>query len=188
LNVLQDLRVDYRHGCALKMTIPRDEMEGTMDQSEKVREVALKRYDTIMRYLASDNAIYWTRSQLLLVAHAAMLGFLGNQFKDVPTDIKTYAWFKLGALFVECLSGLGLCLIWYFAIKGGRYWLDRWENILKNQLEEQAFDQINVYRNIMDRPKPRTRTVAYLTLGLFAFVWLCALALTLYLAISKCRA
>ncbi len=151
------------------------------------QDLAVRRYDTIMRYLASDNAIYWTRSQLLLVAHATMLGFFGNQLKDIPDHIASYAWFKLYALLVEGFGGLFLCLIWFFAIKGGLYWLERWEGILRNNLEELAFGEINVYRNIPDRPKPRTRNVAYWTLAFFTLVWICALAFVLHLLMRKCQ-
>ncbi len=147
-------------------------------------ELALKRYDVVMRYLASDNAIYWTRSQLLLVAHAALLGFLGNQLKDVPADLGGEQWYKLIALAVEPAFGLCLCVIWYFAIKGGRHWMDRWEKILTDKLEAGAFGDIEIYRNAL-RPKPRTRNVAWMTLGLFACLWSAALCLAFCLIAQK---
>jgi len=158
--------------------------EATKDPAD----LALRRYDVIMRYLASDNAIYWTRSQLLLLAQTALLGFYGNQLKDLPEDLSHEPWYKLIFLMVNCLVGLALCGLWHFAIKGGQFWMDRWEAILTG-LEQVAFGaDIKVYREMTadKRPKPRTRAVARWTLVFFSILWAVALSLILYLVSYKC--
>lgn len=150
-------------------------------------DLALRRYDVVMRYLASDNAIYWTRSQLLLVAEVALLGFFGNQVKDLPECLCHAPQYKLIALIADCLVGILLCVLWHFAIKGGQFWMDRWESILTG-LEERAFgSDVTLYGGMTPtmRPKPRTRAVARWTVISFATVWVAALLLSLYLETSK---
>ena len=154
------------------------------DVAKDDTDLAIRRYDIIMRYLASDNAIYWTRSQLLLVAHTTLLGFWGNQ---LPRNLGEEPPLKLIFLLIECGLGGCLCLIWHYAIRGGQYWMDRWEKTLL-ELEDAAFGKsAEVYRGMdgASRPKPRTRDLARWTLVIFCAIWSFASLMTLYILVCR---
>jgi hypothetical protein len=145
-------------------------------------DIAFRRYDAILRYLASDNAIFLNRSQVILVANAALLGFWGNQLKDIPVNLSGVAWYVVAALLVESLVGIWICVVWHFAIDAGVFWMDRWQKILEEKLEAEAFGSIDVYRNISNRPKPRSRTMARMLQMTFLVFWILALFLSAYLS------
>jgi len=155
------------------------------DVNEESSEQALKKFDIIMRYLASENTMYWSRCQPLLIAQASILGFFGNQIKDVPADLSNYPWFKLNMLLVESLVALCLCGVWYFAIKSGQFWIDHWRRILVDNFEEKAFAGLSLYQNPIGRPRVRTRQIMVLLLGLFTVSWFLALSFVSYLELHK---
>lgn len=141
--------------------------------AERQQDLALRQYDCILRYLASDNTVYWSRSQLLLVANAALVGFI---FKEIPSPRSPgETWTQLIVLTVSCLVGIGLCSVWFLAIKAGLRWMDRWIAILQ-RLEGRAFGEISVHRERFSGV--RSRTIANLTAALFMAVWVFA---TVYL-------
>jgi hypothetical protein len=125
----------------------------------------LKRYDIVMRYLATEGQIFWNRSQLFLVANAALIGFV---FREVPTSLKDSSATKLTILFIGTLTGILLCCLWFRAIKSGNKWLDHWISILKTW-EPEAMGETNVFR----RPPagPSSRAVARLAASLFIVIW-----------------
>ena len=150
------------------------------------KELALKRYDAILRYMAADVASYWTRTQLMLVAHASLLGFLSTQIKDISGDPASLPWFKLNLFMFESATALWLCAIWHSAIKSSQGWIDYWRNVLKNKLEAQAFEGVFIYRGD-DLPKDETRNIATRTQWLFTIVWAVAFFVFAYWEFRKFR-
>jgi hypothetical protein len=132
-------------------------------------DLALKRYDIVMKYLATENTLYWTRSQILLLANTALLGYAANQLNALDADLSKEPWTRLSVVLVECLFGLLLCVAWHFGIDAGAYWMDRWQDLLTDRLEPVAFPDNDVFRNVK-RPKPRSRTIALLLMAILALV------------------
>lgn len=132
----------------------------------------LKRYDIVMRYLGTEAQIFWTRSQLFLVAHAALVGLI---FREIPISLKTTSATKLAVLFVGTLIGILLCGLWFRAIRAGNKWLDHWITLLETW-EQGAMGDNNLLRK---KPiGPSSRGVAKLTAWLFLVVWIGLAAFT----------
>ena len=147
-----------------------------MSPTEKPEEMALKRYDVVLKHLLGDIQIYWTRSQFFLVTNAALLGFELNSFPS--SEIGTS---KLIALFLGGLVGMTLCILWIISVRSGRIWMDHWKRAL-SEWETLAFDNVNLYRQ---RPagSPRSPKIPFVTAGLFLAVWS---VFALYLLICIC--
>jgi hypothetical protein len=109
------------------------------------RELALKRYDSVLRYLGTEVQVYWTRSQLFLVANAALLGFELNNIPVWP-DVR---WNKVIVPLLGALVGGVLCFLWRRGLDSGEGWMEHWKAALR-QWEELAFGSLNLYRT---RPK-----------------------------------
>jgi hypothetical protein len=126
---------------------------------------ALKRYDIVIRYLGTEAQIFWNRSQLLLVANAAFIGFV---FREIPTSLSQIALTKLVVLLIGTITGILLCGLWLRAIKAGSKWLDHWISILKTW-EQAAVGDTHLFRS---PPKgPSSRGVAKLAAWFFLFIW-----------------
>jgi hypothetical protein len=135
------------------------------------RDLALSRYDTLLRYLAYENTVYWTRAHLLLVANAALLGFVSTR---IPTSsLSSVSWTQLIVLAVVCLSGMALTIIWHFALAAGSGWISHWTSNLA-RLEGQAFGDMNLVR---ERPTGvvSAQKVARATAFLFTALWVGAI-------------
>lgn len=175
------------------------------------RDLSLRRFDIVSRYLASDNAIYWNRSQLLMVANTALLGFFASQLAGVsadPQNLRVYSWLMLDYLAAEAIVGVCLCVLWHFAITGGQYWLAQWEAILR-ELEPAAMGHTLMFRRFDEsrpkktfarrilqlakfwknpdarRPRVRTRAIARLVQIVFLFLWVISILLVARLATRK---
>lgn len=129
-------------------------------------DLALRRYDTVFRYVASENAIFWSRSQLFLVANAALFGF-GT--KDLPSSLLLYSWWKIAMSMVGVLAGLCLCLLWHESILAAGTWFEHWHAVLTT-LEPPAFHDLNVVRH---RPAGvrRFRSISRNAAWLFTAMW-----------------
>lgn len=126
----------------------------------------VKRYDMVLRHLASENGLFWTRCQLFLVASAALLGFALKVIYDL--QIHDTWRHTLIALFAG-MSGLCLSVLWHLAIGAGHAWLEHWRTILK-ELEPMVFGETPVIRGRPTLKRGSTR-VARDTAWLFTIVW-----------------
>jgi len=134
--------------------------------SDLEQDLALRRYDTVLKYLATETQIYWTRSQLFLVANAALLGF-GLNNVPVSPDVR---WGKLIALLLEAGVGIYLCILWRRGLRSGRGWMEHWKSALRFW-EEPAFGDVNLYRSRPASVPESTSGVAQDAAGLFLVVW-----------------
>jgi len=135
------------------------------------RDLALRRYDTVMKFLGTEIQVYWTRSQLFLVAHTALLGF-GLKEIAVSNDASEA---KVLLLLVASLAGVTLCVLWHRGLTAGEGWMEHWKKALR-KWEDVAFEE-NLFR---ERPCtiPISRHVARSTAWLFTLLWA---LVTLYL-------
>ena len=105
-----------------------------------IADIALKRFDTVMRYLAYENAAYYTRGQFFLAANGALLAFASNTLTK-PHDISAMRLVQIISVF-----GLALTFLWMRSEKNAKYWIDRWEDICK-KFEPDAFGEVKVWRD-----------------------------------------
>ncbi|HEY1254338.1 MAG TPA: hypothetical protein VGF01_06130 [Terracidiphilus sp.] len=143
----------------------------------------IKKYDMVQKLFVMDTQIYWTRSQLLLVANSALAGFALNSV-PINSDAHTV---KIWTLFIEAIIGILLCVLWRRAIKSGSGWMNHWKTILI-KWEKSIFADENIYR---ERPKtvPNSSGVAQVAALLFMVLW-CTVGiyglLCLYLRFNGC--
>jgi hypothetical protein len=128
-------------------------------------ETALKRYDIVMRYLATEAQIFWTRSQFFLVANATLIGLVVGQ---IPISLlHNTSTSKLAVLIVAVAVGESLCVLWFRAIASGNKWLNHWTQILV-EWEAEAMGR-NLFR--VSPRGPSSRSVALWTARLFTLAW-----------------
>jgi hypothetical protein len=134
-------------------------------------EDARHRYQILMNYLATEGQIFWSRSQLFLVASAALLGFVTTR---LPPVVLSTPWDQIITVGVGAFGGLCLCRLWHRALKAGNFWIDRWEHLL-TRLEPEAFGDLEVRRNVAQRPggpaRVSSRQVAFDAVWLFVILW-----------------
>ena len=145
-------------GCYDYRTI----MLPTPDQD---RELVFKQYSFVISLLAMDAQIYWMRSQLFLVANAALVGFALNSI-PISKDAHTL---KICALAVGAATGLLLCRLWRRTLQSGEGYLNHWKDVLR-QLEPAVFGDTNIYRQLPPHV-PKTGTVAKHAALLFLTLW-----------------
>jgi hypothetical protein len=146
--------------------------------SDAERDIALRRYDTVVKLLTTDSQIYWARSQVFLVANAALVGF---EFSSIPiaNDARQT---KLLALAVGAATGIILCILWRRGLKAGKAWTEHWKAALRTW-EQAAFGDVNLYR-VRPPHISRAGIVARGTAMLFLALWIIVaayVALCLYL-------
>lgn len=153
--------------------------------SERDVDIALKRYDALMRYLAYENTTYWTRAQFFLVANAALIGFA---LKELPTTLKDVSTTRLVILFVCAVGGLLLTLLWIWGLKSGQGWINHWTKALRS-LEPKALEGTKLDLFLVGRPKgvPSATRVARLTSWLFVFLWSATAIFLLVCYVFKAR-
>jgi hypothetical protein len=146
----------------------------------------LKRYEILMAYLAYENTIYWGRTNLILVAEAALLGFTatiiaGNVSASSPANAPSpsASWSLERTIVVGALSlaGFILAIVWHKALVLGNYWINHWHQVLL-QLEEVAFPpNVRVLRDRVERgaDEPikgeRIKDLAYVIGYTFLALW-----------------
>jgi hypothetical protein len=136
-------------------------------------DLALRRYTVIMSYMATECSMFWSRSQLFLVANSALIGFLAKDtpLPGAPHDAKL--WIYLGL----SVAGLALCTLWHIMISVGSRWISWWQQKMC-ALEADAFDSTILWRERPPTGPLRARDVARATAVLFTIIWL---ALFLYI-------
>jgi hypothetical protein len=145
-----------------------------MSRAEQFRQrredLALKRYDLVFRHLAAKNGLFWTRSQIILVAHAALLGFM---LKELASASPYTGWPELIVDLSVGVIGFILAVFWHYAVKSGWRWLEHWRSILRH-LESQAYAEINVLRRApLPKISPGSTDLARWTATLFIAVGTC---------------
>jgi hypothetical protein len=124
-------------------------------------DVALRRYDVVFRYFATENMMSWTKNQFFLAANAGLIAFASARF---PKDT---IWTSLLAPAIITIIGLLFSILWLFTLRGAVIHVDWWKRICL-QLEPIAFGPHEVLRGV-----PRTgvwkitRTIA----RAFVVVW-----------------
>jgi hypothetical protein len=103
-------------------------------------ELAFKRYDCIMRYLAYENTVYWTRVQFFAFANAGLFAFVVAQLPLSDANSS-----KASSVLVICFAGFILSCLWRLTLFAAERWINRWTKILV-ELEPLAFDTIKVWR------------------------------------------
>lgn len=142
-------------------------------------DLALKRYDLILRYLAVDTQVFWTRSQLFLVANAAFAGFALKEIPVAPASRLS----QIITLLIGAVVGILLCCLWIRGITVGNAWMDHWRVTLKTW-EEQAFGDVNIFRQ---RPVsiPTPSSVAKKAAYVFISIWFLTAAYLLVCVVLK---
>jgi hypothetical protein len=126
-------------------------------------ELALKRYDVIMRYLAAEYAMTLTKNQFFMAVSVGLLTFGAARF---PKDTR---WSSLAIPLVLTGIGLLISLIWTNENDRAMFYSQRWESLCL-QLEALAFGQQEIWRGHRHRSKLRAsvRHVA----SIFLFIWM----------------
>ena len=143
---------------------------------------ALKRYDIFSKYQSGESALYWSRSQLFLVANATLAGLVGRDL--ARSEVPQVEW----ALPLACGFGLLLSLGWHFALSAGNAWQEHWTGILRGY-EPYALGEIRAFRggpydhaatmNTGHGLKLGARALARWTAALFTAIWLLMLTYSL---------
>ena len=135
---------------------------------ETLSDSDLKRYDTILRYLQTENQLLWGRSQHFLVAHAALLGLTAAK---LPAPSPAISWPQILILAVVTVGGLVLALLWHRAITSGEFWTGHCHDILR-ALEARALGDLVFIRPFKSaRTFVSARKVARHTALLFTVLW-----------------
>jgi hypothetical protein len=98
----------------------------------------MKIYDIYVRHLGSENALYWSRSQLMFAAITALTVFTVKE----ASPFGGAQWPSLIKDSVLTIVGLFLVVIWGYAISAGETWLLHWRSILTD-LEAVTFKNVD---------------------------------------------
>jgi hypothetical protein len=135
------------------------------DNNLSDRELAIKRYDIVLRYLGTDTQIFWTRSHLFLGANVVLVGFV---LREIPVETTAHM-ARIVALLISATVGGFLCHLWWVGIAVARKWTEHWKRALC-QWEEAAFGDVNLFRK---RPEdiPQPSRIAESACTVFAILW-----------------
>ena len=143
-------------------------------------DLAIKQYAPILSYLGTECSMFWSRSQLFLVANSALIGFAAKDITSLnSTDPRGKLWLYLGLSIVGAL----LCGLWLVTINLGSRWMNWWIGKLK-QLEPAAYGSVTLWSQRPFGGRFKVRHVAYGTAALFTCVWGAVFAYILILIIS----
>jgi|KBSMisStandDraft_5_1062788.scaffolds.fasta_scaffold1027840_2 hypothetical protein len=131
-------------------------------------DLALRRYTTVMAYMGTECSMFWSRSQLFLVANSALIGFLA---KDIPLPGAPQNLPKLWIYLSLSVAGLALCTLWHIMIHVGSRWIDWWQ-LKMSTLEPDAYDSTVLWRQRPSTGPWKARDVARATAVLFTIIWL----------------
>lgn len=146
---------------------------------------AFQKYQCVMWYLQSEGQLYWTRSQLYLVASAALLGLVGTHVPPFSDDVP---WVHVVVDALAGLAGLGLCALWRGMLDAGDFSIHRWRAVLV-ALEPEAMGDTQIWRSTARIPvgteRPSARKVIRTTVKMFASLWVIVLVYTFCVAIYR---
>jgi hypothetical protein len=155
---------------------------------EKRIDLALRRYDCVFKYLAYENNVYWVRGQFFMLGNTALFGFVIN---NLPTKGPLApSWNQICA---TAISGLVLTCLWRLALTSGEHWIRHWTEILRDDLEPDAFGEgINVLRKWKFREppaapprSPSAKRLAHLLVILFTGAWGLTIIYVVFLGWAK---
>lgn len=141
-------------------------------------DLALRRYAIVMSYMGTECSMFWGRSQLFLVANAAIIGFLA---RDIPLPGAPHD-AKLAIYLILSVAGLVLSILWQLMIYLGSGWISWWQQKLKS-LEAEAFGSLTLWSERPPEVRLKTRSVARATATLFSVIWIALLGYILFLLI-----
>lgn len=124
-------------------------------------DIALRRYDTVFRYLATEHQMSWTKNQFFLAANAGLFAFLSSRF---PQDT---AWPSLLGPCVMAIIGLFFSILWLLTLRRAAKYVDHWKAICL-QLEPTAFGPYQVLRSV---PSTRKGILARTIAAVFILLW-----------------
>jgi hypothetical protein len=130
-------------------------------------DVALRRYDVVFRYLATEHVMSWTKNQFFLAANAGLFAFASARF---PRDMH---WTSLLVPAITTMIGMFFSILCLSTLRRAAIHVDRWKAICL-RLEPTAFGPHDVLRNV---PSTGMRVVTRTIAGVFIVVWSVALAL-----------
>jgi hypothetical protein len=136
-------------------------------EENQASELALKRYDAILKYYIYENTIYWPRCQFFVVGNAALFGFVASKLmtNDLLFHPRVFA--------LACIGGMALSILWYRSLVSAEYWTSRWEGICV-QLEAAAFGNIEIFRGCRPEKHFSTKGGARYGAILFLVLWAAA--------------
>jgi hypothetical protein len=126
-----------------------------------------------MSYLQYENGVFWARSNLLLVANAALFGFAAS---NLPMMISA-GWDRTISHAVISVAGIFLTVIWRGVLKRGEFWVLHWHDLLV-KLEPKAFGREPVIRTMASLPAVRepsagrVKELAYHLQAVFLTLWI----------------
>ncbi len=151
-----------------------------------VVDLRVRQFGVVCGYLQYENTVYWTRSQLFVVANAALIGLLANA---LPTSTKV-PWVRIYTLLGPFLVGFVVCYLWLKILWAAHGWIDHWHAQLQH-LEPQAFPDNTLTDaglfskvNEHERQWPIKRSSLQLCYTFIAF-WSLVLVYMLVLAVMK---
>lgn len=131
------------------------------------QDLAIRQYAPILGYMGTECSMFWSRSQLFLVANSALIGFAA---KDITGLQKNDELAKLWLYLALSILGLLLCGLWLVTIKLGSKWMNWWIRKLK-QLEPTAYGAITLWSERPPMGRLKVRYVASGTAILFTCIW-----------------
>lgn len=143
------------------------------------QDLAIRQYAPISAYLGNECSMFWSRSQLFLVANSALIGFAA---KDITTLTSKDALAKLWLYLALSVVGVLLCGLWLVTINLGSKWMNWWIGKL-TELESKAYGSLTLWRKRPFTGRLKVRYVAYGTASLFSCVW-AALIVYIFVLIS----
>jgi hypothetical protein len=131
------------------------------------RDAAIKKYDFVLKLFTMDTQLFWTRSQLFLVANAALAGF---SLSAVPlkSEVDTV---KIYAEAIATITGIILCRLWIMTLRSGKKWTEHWKELLKKWEPLVFDDDDNVYLQPPEGVDRYSGTAIY-TAWLFLSLWI----------------
>jgi hypothetical protein len=145
------------------------------------QDLALRQYAPILAFMGTECSMFWSRSQLFLVANSALIGFAAKDITTVdPKTDPTKVWIYL----VLSFFGILLCTLWHIAITLGSQWMEWWTSKLK-ELEPCAFGNIELWRQRPPTGWVKVRYVARGTAILFTILWAALFLYLLTLALDQ---
>lgn len=150
-----------------------------------IEQVALQQYAIVMNYFAQERRAYVGRTNLFLLANVGMAGFVSTALARIsPSD----GLVSLVQPVTISLAGLFVTWLWSRAIELGDFWLEHWLKVLK-KLESAAFGEMNLFRGVGDSEEEHygAKKIGRAALGLFASLWVIALAYSTIILALKLR-